>query len=305
MDKLKKIFRRPQLILIYVIRAFSKLFTDKLYLQILFFLNTGKKLKIKNPKTYNEKIQWLKLNDRNPIYTQLVDKISVKEIVGKKIGLGHIIKTLGVWDSFDEIDFKTLPDKFVLKATHDSGTVVVCKNKSNLKINKVKRKIERSLKRNYYWIWREWPYKNVKPRIIAEEYLEDESNYELKDYKIFCFNGKAKYIQVDFDRFIKHKRNIYDIDWNLLDFQILYPSDRTRQIERPSQLEEMIKIAEKLSKGLIHMRVDLYSIKDKIYFGELTFHHESGFGNFNPKEWDYKLGDLIKLPVNKTKNQFS
>lgn len=250
-----------------------------------------------NPKTYNEKLQWLKLNDIHPEYTQLVDKCESKEHVKKIIGDEYIIPTLGVWNSFDEIPFDKLPNQFVLKTTHDSGGVVVCPDKSKLDIRTARRKLEKSLRHNYFYEHREYPYKNVKPRIIAEKYMVDESGTELKDYKFFCFDGKCKMLFIASGR---RKNEItfdfFDTNFNHLPFKQGHPwSDK--EIKKPDNFDEMVKIAEKLSKGFRHVRVDLYNINGKIYFGELTFFHFSGNVPFVPKEWDYRIGEWLTLPM--------
>jgi hypothetical protein len=269
---------------------------DKPYLQILYNLKTGRKLDLNNPQTYNEKLQWLKLYDRNPLYTKMVDKYAVKEYVSDIIGVEHVIPTLGVWDKFEEIDFDLLPDKFVLKTTHDSGGVVICKHKKEFNIAKAEIIINKHLERNFYCSTREWPYKNVWPRIIAEKYMVDESGFELKDYKVFVFNGVPKLIEVDYGRFSYHKRNIYNTDWELLSFEIQYPNDLSRNIKKPAQLDEMLVISSLLSKNIAHVRVDFYVINNKTYFGELTFYHGSGYELFLPEKWNYILGQWLTLP---------
>lgn len=276
-------------------------FPDKLYLKILFRLKMRKKLNLNQPKSYSEKLQWLKLYDRNPLYTTLVDKSLVKEYVSKKIGDEYIIPTLGVWNKFEEIDFNQLPNEFVLKCTHDSGGLVICKDKSKLDIENAKRKINKSLKNKYYNFFREWPYKNVVPRIIAETYMEDESG-ELKDYKFFCFDGKVKALFIATDRQKKGedtKFDFFDRDFNHLPFTNGHPNARVLP-RKPQMFEEMIRLAETLSNGFPHVRVDLYEVGKQIYFGEMTFFHWSGFVPFDPEEWDYKFGNMLKLPLEKT-----
>lgn len=296
---IKKIYtyiKNPFLIIPYLgFRGFFRWIPDPLWLKIVFRIKMGYKLDLNNPKTFNEKVQWLKLHDRNPLYTTLVDKYEVRKFIAETIGEEYLIPLLGVWDHFDDIDFGKLPNQFVLKCTHDSGGLVICKDKSRFDINAAKKKISTCIKRNFYWGFREWPYKNVKPRIIAEKYMVDESGTELKDYKIFCFNGMPKIIQVDFNRFNNHKRNIYDLKWNIQPFEIHYPSNFNFEIEKPQAFVKMIHIAEQLAKCNKHVRVDLYCIGGEIYFGELTFFHESGYGRFKPKEWDNKLGEWINL----------
>ena len=267
---------------------------DKWYLSLIFRSKMGYWMNWKNPKTFNEKLQWLKIHDRNPLYTTLVDKYEVRKYIAEKIGEEYLIPLLGVWNSPNEIDFKTLPNQFVLKCTHDSGSVIICKDKANFNTEKAKKHLKDHLAINYYYSAREWPYKNVKPRIIAEKYIEDE-NHELNDYKFFCFNGKVKFLQVDYDRFTEHHRNLYDPQWNQLPFSIQYPSKKNTIIKKPRGYEEMLKIAEALSKGFPHARIDFYGINGSIYFGEITFYHGAGFEQFTPSEWDEKMGNLIKL----------
>jgi hypothetical protein len=273
------------------------LLPDKFYLKLLFRLKMGKKLNLDQPKSYSEKLQWLKLYDRNPLYTSLVDKSLVKEYVSKIIGCNHVIPTLGVWNKFEEIDFSQLPNQFVLKCTHDSGGLVICKDKSKLNIECAKKTIKKALKSKYYRSYREWPYKNVVPRIIAETYMEDESG-ELKDYKFFCFDGKVKALFIASDRQKKDedtKFDFFDRDFNHLPFTNGHPNARV-QPRKPQMYEEMLGLAETLSKGFPHVRVDLYEVGKQIYFGEMTFFHWSGFVPFNPEEWDYKFGEWLQLP---------
>jgi len=282
-------------------RKFFNWMPDSLYLRMIFRVKFGYSLNLKNPQTFSEKLQWLKLYDRNPLYTELVDKYEVRKYIAETIGEEYLIPLLGVWDNVDEIDFAKLPNQFVLKNTHDSGSIVICKDKDSFDIKKAKKRLRKYLKRNPYWATREWPYKNIKPRIIAEEYKVDESKVELKDYKIFCFNGEPKYMQVDFDRYKDHKRNIYDENWDFLDFEIKYPNDKMENISRPRKYEEILLLARKLSANIPHVRVDFYYIENKeftyILFGELTFYHGSGLEIFKPKEWDKKFGDLLELGV--------
>lgn len=290
--------KNPKMILLFLDKKGIIRLSDKRYIQLLYKKVTHKSLNIDSPKTFNEKLQWLKLHDRNPKYTKLVDKYEVKNIVADMIGEQYIIPTLGVYDKFSDIDFETLPDQFVLKCTHDSGGLVICKDKKELDVKIAKRKIEKCLKTNYYRLGREWPYKNVKPRIIVEKYVNDPSG-DLMDYKMFTFGGEVKYVQVDYDRFLDHKRNIYSADWVKQPFAIQYPSARNKIIEKPKNLDEMVRLAEKISKeigSIPFLRIDFYSVDGNILFGEITFYHGNGLEKFNPPEWDRKLGDLIKLP---------
>lgn len=274
--------------------------SDELFLRMKWKLRMNYPLDLEHPKTYNEKLQWLKLHDRKPIYTTMVDKYEAKKYVAEIIGQEYIIPTLAVYDRVEDIDFDALPHQFVLKCTHDSGGIVICRDKDSLDRKSALKKLRKALKRKYYWQNREWPYKNVKPRIIAEQYMEDESGYELKDYKFFCFNGVPRCLQVDFDRFKAHKRNFYDLQWNFIDFQLRFLNDPDLQIVKPINFETMKEISYRLSNGIPHVRVDLYNVKGKIYFGELTFYHGSGLEQFNPEKWDDIMGEWLELPMKAT-----
>lgn len=271
---------------------------DEAYLKRKYKACMGKEIHLDSPQTFNEKLQWLKLHDRKPEYTTMVDKYAVKMYVADIIGEKYIIPTLGVWNHFDEINFDKLPNQFVLKCTHDSGGIVICKDKNKLDLKSAKKKIEKSLKQNYYWSGREWPYKDVKPRIIAEEYMIDESGYELKDYKFFCFNGEPKMMFIATDRGSDTKFDFYDMEFNHLPFTNGHPN-ANKQIKKPKNYSTMLALSAKLSFGIPHVRVDFYNINGKIYFGELTFFHWSGLVPFEPEEWDYKLGSWLKLPERK------
>ena len=268
---------------------------DDEYLKRMFRARCNRPLNLANPFTYNEKIQWLKLYDRRNIYTTMVDKCSAKDYVANIIGDEYIIPSLGVWESFESIDFDSLPNQFVLKCTHDSGGIVIVKEKSQMDIKAVRKKLKSHLKRNYYWFGREWPYKNVQPRILAEEYLVDESGEELKDYKIFNFHGKPKVIQVDYNRFTDHKRNLYTTEWKFIDLSIKYPNDKDHHIKKPVCLEKMLELASELSRGYPHIRTDFYCIGEKVLFGELTLYHGSGYELFSSSKWENMFGAWINL----------
>lgn len=271
--------------------------SDEAYLKLVYRLIFGRKLDLKNPKTFNEKLQWLKLYNRKPEYTLMVDKYEVKGYIAEQIGEEYVIPTLGVWDNFDDIDFDSLPNQFVLKCTHDSGGLVICKDKSNLDVTKAREKINKALTRRFYYFGREWPYKNVKPRIIAEKYMVDKTVDELRDYKFFCFGGVCKCLKVDFDRFIEHHANYFDPQGNLLDLgEKICPPNKEKVLFLPENKDNMLQLAEKLSKGIPFLRADFYDVNGKIYFGELTFFPASGWGEFTDEKWDYKLGEWIKLP---------
>lgn len=278
-------------------RKLSRLIPDRIYLQIVYFRHFKKFIDFDNPKTFNEKIQWLKLNYRKEEYTNLVDKYRVKQYITKLIGEEYVIPTLGVWKNVDDIDFKSLPEKFVLKCNNDSGGIVICKNKKDFDEVKAKSFLKERLKNNGYWYGREWPYKNVKPCIIAEKYMEDSISKDLKDYKFFCFNGSMEFFYIDIDRFIEHRANYYDRNGNFLPFGKKYcPPDYTKKIEMPKNLDKMIELAETISHNIVLSRIDFYEIDGQVYFGEITFYPGSGFSPFTDEKWDYKLGDMIDLP---------
>lgn len=273
------------------------LIPDKLFLQLLYRRVLNKKLDLTNPKTFNGKLQWLKLYDRRPQFTTMVDKYAVKKYVADIIGEKYIIPTLGVWDKPEDIDWDKLPEQFVLKCTHDSGGLVICHDKSKIDKGAALKKLSKSLKNNYYKEGREWPYKNVPRRIIAEKYISEDSSNDLRDYKFFCFNGKVKCFKVDFDRYTSHKANYYDLNLKVLPFgETICPPDFKENICIPENIIEMIQLAEKLSDGSCFMRTDFYNIKGRIYFGEITLFPASGFGSFTIEEGDYTLGRWMELP---------
>ena len=273
------------------------LLPDKCYLKLRYRLTFKKALNLKNPKTYNEKLQWMKLYDHNPLYTKLVDKYEVRDFIANSIGEDHLIPLIGVWDKFDDIDLNTLPNEFVMKCTHDSGSVFICKDKSNVDVNKLRKQMNSCLKRSQYKAGREWAYKNVKPRIIVEKLMTDNSSPSLKDYKFFCFDGEVKAMFIATDRGIENqdvKFDFFDSEYNHLPLKHGHENAAVTP-SRPKNFEKMKEIASKLSKGLKHARIDLYDINDQIYFGEITFYHHCGFVPFTPDEWDYKFGEWIKL----------
>lgn len=266
---------------------------DALYLKRAFKSFHGYELDLLHPKTLNEKLQWLKLHDRKDIYAIMVDKYEAKKYVSKIIGEKYIIPTFGVWEHFDDIDFSQLPTSFVLKCTHDSGSVVLVKDKNNWDKDAAKKILEYGLSRNYYWTGREWPYKNVKPRIIAEKMVD----LNPVDYKWICMNGTPQVLCVCTDRQKGDLRfDYYDMDFNFLPFEWVHPiSEKGKNMNRPKNFDEMKKLAKILSKNIPEIRVDFYDVEGQVYFGELTFYHQSGFAPFYPREWDLKLGGLLKL----------
>lgn len=293
-DKLYRLLAR------IVSRRFRWL-SDQKYVGLIFRANMGYWMDWKSPKTYNEKLQWLKVFYHNPLWTKLVDKYEVKDYVAGLIGDEYVIPTLGVWDNFDDIDFDKLPNQFVLKCTHDSGGLVICKDKSRLDKEAARKKIEKSLAFNYYWRNREWPYKNVNPRIIAETYLEDGKTAELRDYKFFCFDGQVKALFVASDRGKKGeevKFDYFDDNFNHLDLRQTHPM-ANKPIEKPLSFEKMKDLASVLSKGLPEARCDFYEVDGHPYFGEITFFHHGGNVQFHPSSWDYTFGSWIQLPQEK------
>ena len=269
---------------------------DETYLKIAYRVKMGKKLNLNPPVTFNEKLQWLKLHDRRPEYTTMVDKYEAKKWIAERIGEEYIIPTLGVWDHFDEIDFDALPNQFVLKCTHDSGGLVICRDKSKLDKAAARKKIETCLKHNFFWGQREWPYKNVKPRIIAEQYMEDAATGELRDYKYFAFRGVAKAMFIASNRQTgETTADYFDMEFKPLNLMWGYPNSKIMP-NRPQNFEEMARIAEQLTKELPEARVDFYEVNGKTYFGEITFFDGSGMQRFNPDAWDETFGTWVKLP---------
>lgn len=295
MENIKRVLKDPRLILTFILSRYCHWMNDELYLRVLYFLRMGKMLHLNPPVTYNEKLQWLKLHDRNPEYTRMVDKVTAKEYVAKIIGSEYIIPTLGVWDKFDDIDFESLPNQFVLKCNHNSGGLVICRNKRELDIAKSKVAINRSLFKNYFFGTREFPYKNISPCILAEKYINDGSE-ELQDYKFMCFNGSVKCSFVCTERFSKDglKVTFFDRDWKILPFTRKYVNSKV-SIMKPTNYDKMIELAEVIAREIANsfVRIDFYNVKGEIYFGEITFFPGSGMEVFYPEEWDRILGDWI------------
>lgn len=286
-------------ILVFIWQKTCRLMPEQFYLKILYRLKMGKKLNLVSPKTMNEKLQWLKLNNRKPELTVMADKVRVKEYVAKIIGEEHIIPTLGVWNHFDEIPIDILPSQFVLKTNHSGGStgVVICKNKEEINWKVVKRKLEKSLKRDISYTLGEWPYRNIKRKILAETYMGDD----IIDYKFYCFNGYADVVLMCLERSTGHpKFYFFDRDWRLRRLNIRgkeAPDDFT--LPKPEGMDEMFRIASVLSEGIPFVRVDLYYINDKVYFGEMTFYPDSGYDRNRLPEADNYFGDKIILPTDK------
>ena len=278
---------------------------DEHYLRMTYFIKFHKPLNLKNPQTFNEKLQWLKLNDRRQEYTMMVDKYKVKGYVAGIIGEKYVIPTLGVWDRPEDIDWDKLPNQFVLKTNHDGGTfgIVICKDKATFDKEKAIERLKKSIRRNTYLFGREWPYKNVERKVFAEQYLAPKPDTsDLPDFKWFCFNGEPKFCQVIQNRSTNETIDIFDTNWNLQEFIGLNPFAGHNQVipSRPHDLELQIELARKLSKDIPFSRIDLYSLGDKTYFGEVTFFPKGGLGVFTPKQYDKILGNMIKLPDLKT-----
>lgn len=280
-------------------RFLSKMYfiDDKTFLKIKYRLSFGKKLNIEKPQTFSEKINWLKLYDRKPEYNMMADKYAVRNYIKEKIGEEHLIPLLGVWESFDDINFDELPEQFVLKCTHDTASVIVCKSKTDFDKNAARQKITKKLKTNLFWFGREWVYKDIKPRIIAEKYMEDSNSKELRDYKFYCFNGVPHYIYVsrNLSNHALGQISFYDMNFEPAPFGRTDFKPISDKIMPPINLKLMEEYAKILSSGHRFLRVDFYEVDGKIYFGELTFYPTAGYMHFDPEEWDKKLGDLIVL----------
>lgn len=296
---ISRVFNDPISVVYLFWRKLSPIIPDNLFLHIEYWFKMGYWPDLKNPKTFNEKLQWLKLYNRKPEYTIMADKVRAKEWVAELIGEEYIIPTIGVWDNPEDIDFDSLPNQFVLKCNHNSGTgMFICKDKKTIDIESVKRELKKGMKENYYKQWREWPYKNITRKILAEKYMEEENSKEgLKDYKLLCFNGKVYCSFVCSDRFNDDglKVTFFDKYWRRLPFERHYPSAKN-DIKMPIQYNKMIELAEILSNKIPFVRTDFYEINGKLYFGEMTFFPGSGLEEFTPEKWDKKLGALIQLP---------
>lgn len=299
MNKLVRGLQNPFKVLDWIwMKIAPSMISDSTYLKWHYYFNMRRFPNLISPKTYNEKLQWLKINEHNLLYTKMVDKLLVKDLVEKKIGGKHVIKTLGVWETPESIDWNTLPDKFVLKTTQGGGNVgvVVCKNKQKFDKHAAINSLRKGLSLDLYKKSREWPYKNVKPMVFAEEYMEDEFG-ELRDYKFFCFNGKVKMLFVATERQKREEPffNFFDENYNPLNLKQGHPVN-TIIPEKPKGFEKMVEIAEKLSEGIPHVRIDLYIINGNVYFGEYTFYHFGGVVPFEPNGWDEKIGSWLELP---------
>lgn len=303
MRRIKKAFyyllHEPSVLFAHCFEKCFWFLNDETYLRCLYFIKFHKRLNLRNPKTFNEKLQWLKLYDRKPEYTKMVDKDLVKQYVSDLIGNEYVIPTYGVWDAFDDIDFDKLPNQFVLKTTHGGGGcgVVVCTDKNKFDKVKCRRDIQRSMRQNIYRQLREWPYKNVKPRILAEQFITNGGEF-INDYKFFCFNGEPKAVLISSGRFVEPETcfDYFDMNFNHLPFEQGGPN-YNRPIAKPALFEEMKIVAAKLSQNIPHCRVDLYEVNGHVKFGEITFYDSSGFAKFKPEIWSRKFGEMITLPT--------
>lgn len=282
-------------VLNYIVNHFGHRLSDQWLIRIRYRVIFHRPLHLKHPKTFNEKIQWLKLNDRKPLYHTMADKYEARAFVAEKIGGQYLIPLLGHWDTAQEIDFSKLPEQFVLKCTHDSQSIVICHDKETLNEAEACEQLQKARSTDYSVLGREWAYKGIKPTIVAEELLVDESGNDLKDYKVFCFNGVPRFIQVDYDRFNDHKRRLYTTEWDIMPVKITYWDDPEYELKKPELLDELLEISKKLSADVPFLRVDCYITDKQIYFGELTFYPGCGFEPITPYSYDELWGDWLSL----------
>ncbi len=289
MKLIKLLYRKP----------FVYILPDKLHLKLMYRFRMKRRLDFSNLRTFNEKMQWIKLYDRNPVYSMMADKIEARKYIEKKIGAEYLIPLIGTYDSADEIDFSKLPGQFAIKCNHDSKSAFICTDKKNTDIEAVRTSLNKKLERNYHYYFREWAYKNIKRRIICEKYMIDRETNELRDYRFYCFNGEPKLISVDFDKSTVYKRNSYTADWEFIDVRIKHPNAPDRNIQKPDQLDKLIELSRVLAFGITFLRVDFYLVDGKIYSGELTFYPAGGYTKYIPDEFDLTMGSMLDLPVSK------
>ncbi len=285
MNLSKGLFRRPIIFL----------FPPKFYLKMVYRIKMNKKLDLKNPKSFNEKINWLKLYGRQPRYTKMADKYEAREYIKKTIGEQYLVPLIGVYDNANDIPYEKLPDKFILKCNHDSKSSVICWDKSTFDYQKGIDYVNKKLVRNYYYYFREWVYKDINRRIVVEHLLDD-GDEKLMDYRIFCFNGQPVMISVDYNKISDFTRHLYTPEWEYIKAGIKYQYAQTRIIKRPKQMDKMLELASKLSAGIPFLRVDMYLVYGKIYAGELTFYPAAGYSQFTPESFDLEFGEKLKLP---------
>lgn len=299
---LKEIAENPKLLYISAAnRGLTNFVSDERHIKIVWSIYKDGKLNLDNPETFCEKLQWLKLHDRNPAYPKMVDKVEMKDWVSSRIGPGHVVPIYGVWDSFDQIDREALPNEFVIKTTHDSSGLSICKDKKTFDWAKAKARVEKSLSHNYFMQWREWPYKDVRPRVFAEKLITESGGRAvdgdaLTDYKFFCFNGEPKVMYVSKDTSRDPRTDFFDMGYIHLPIRMADPNADDLP-PKPAAFDEMKHYAAMLSRGIPHLRVDFYYIEGRVYVGELTFYHNAGFSRIEPPEWDKKLGDWIDLSL--------
>lgn len=282
-----------------IIRCASHVLSDEQFIKFNFRLRMGYPLNLDNPKTFNEKLNWLKLNDHNPLYTKMADKYDVKKYVKERIGEEYVVPCLGVWNNLDDMDFDTLKYPCVLKATNDSSGTIICRSRDSINPSAIRKRLSVSMKRNWYAQSREWVYKDIEPRIIADEFLDDGSGHELRDYKFWCFNGEPRYMYVT-NKAADVFENFYDMDFKPVDINHGFKR-HVPEFECPDGFDMMKSLCKRLLEGIDvpFVRIDFFYVKGKIYFGEFTFYDWGGMRPFSNTEWDYKLGEYLKLPINK------
>ena len=298
-SKIRRALKSPEKILLNIIYnvPLLKKMSDEKYISLLFRVTYGRKINLKNPETFNEKLNWLKLNDRKDIYTKMVDKNLAKEYVANIIGQEYIIPTIGTYNSFNEIDFNKLPEKFVMKCNHDSGNVIICTDKNKMDVKTIRKRMEKSFNKDFYLINREWPYKNIQRKIIVEKYMKDKNSDDLTDYKFYCFNGIPQYLYIS-EGLANHnssRLDFFDMEFNKAPFGRRDYKHFDNNPKKPENFNKMIELSKELSKNIPFLRVDFYEINKKIYFSELTFSPCGGFMKFYPKEWDKKLGSMLNI----------
>lgn len=301
MHRIIKGILHPTLILKFILGRCACFIGDKTYVKWKYRLNMGEKCNLEHPNTFQEKLQWLKFNDRKPIYHQMVDKVEVKKYIAERVGEEYVIPTVGVWDSFEDIDFNLLPDEFIIKNTNDSGTYYICTDKSKLDKEAMRKRLSVTWGKDYYYASREWPYKSLKRRIIVEPLLHDETSDLLTDYKFFTFNGEPKFYYTTSDRGSESglKEDFFDINGSLMEFNQEGYFNNPKTPPVPNNLRKMVEFARILSKDTYHLRVDFYELGDKLYVGEMTFFDGGGFCPFVPAKYNYIIGDWLRLPVDK------
>lgn len=299
MNRLLKAIKHPGLAINYLVDIPEyRCMSDEKYLKWKYKRKLGEKLDLMSPQTFCEKLQWLKIYDRRPEYTMMVDKYKVRQYISEVIGNEYLIPILGHWNNFNEIDFNALPNQFVLKCNHDSGGLIICRDKKNLDIDWARKKINKCLKKNYFWSGREWPYKNVKPCIIAEKFMIDDVSQNLIDYKFYCFNGEPKflYISEGLEDHSTAKISFVNLDWTFAPFKRSDYRSFSKLPKKPVNFSKMIEFAKFLSRDIPFLRVDFYEINNRLFFGELTFFPTSGFQTFEPDTWNLTLGSWINFP---------